>query len=126
MNAVTCTHWISRGVAKRHPDQVRLDANDLKHLIETVKNTSLTDSDEEESESTVSKGRKRKIQSKNEASNDGNFQTYVFNTHFKVEHFKFGNIRVRGREGVETGKVFPVKVQTCETTHSLMSKSVDT
>lgn len=35
MNAVPCIKWIRRGVAKRNPDRVKLDPDELKRLIQS-------------------------------------------------------------------------------------------
>lgn len=76
MSSITCLAWIKKGSAKRNPDRVKLDADELKNIIlqqeDKLKNIQLS-SDEDE----ISEGDnlKRKIaensdQKKNEVSNN--------------------------------------------------------
>lgn len=49
MNAVTCLTWVRRGVAKSHPDLVRLPDDDLETLMDSAGRAAEPDSDEVDS-----------------------------------------------------------------------------
>lgn len=59
MNAVTCMTWVPRGVAKAHPDQIRLPDDELENLMDSVGGAAEPDSCSDEVDSDQEKPRKK-------------------------------------------------------------------
>jgi len=59
MNAVTCLTWVPRGVAKAHPDTIRLPEDELKELMDSVGRAAEAENSSDEVDSGDEKPRKK-------------------------------------------------------------------
>jgi len=59
MNAVTCVTWVRRGVAKAHPDLVRLPEDELQNLMSSAYGAAETESNSDEVDSSDEEPRKK-------------------------------------------------------------------
>ena len=69
MNSVSCLAWVKRGAAKRNPDRVQLEDEELKNIIEKqgerLKNLDVeSESDENSEEELPHKSAKQKDENK--------------------------------------------------------------
>jgi len=59
MNAVTCLTWVQRGIAKAHPDMVRLHEEELEQLMNSTGDVAGTDSGDDDVDSDDGEQRKK-------------------------------------------------------------------
>jgi len=59
MNAVTCLTWVRRGIAKAHPELVRLPDDELENLLSSAGRVAETDSDNDQVDSDDEKRKKK-------------------------------------------------------------------
>jgi periodic tryptophan protein 1 len=81
MNAVTCLTWIKRGVAKEHPDTVKLTDEELSALLQSSGKLKSNDSDDEGDDKEDSQG----TSSNPTVENDNGMDT--LETKYNLDHY---------------------------------------
>ena len=70
MNAVTCLTWVQRGIAKAHPDLVRLPEHELENLMGSASGAAETGNNSDDVDSDDEKPRKKAKDSKTDMLKD--------------------------------------------------------